>query len=89
MPRKMTAADWRVFERAVVSFCELRAEYRRRKAEGTLGTALEQRMIQDLNALEIHIERIRSGNELELARKADCMQAIKTIPQQPAAIAAM
>jgi len=89
MPRKMTAADWRTFERAVVSFCELRAEYRRRKAEGTLGTALEQRMIQDLNALEIHIERIRSGNELELARKAEPAQATQNIQQELAATAAM
>lgn len=68
MPRPMNDHEWADLERAAVAFCELRAEYRRRKAAGTLGEALEARLIQDLNALELHLERLKRGNELELAR---------------------
>lgn len=68
MSRKMSAQEWRLFERAAISFCELRAEYRRRKADQTLGEATEARMVQELNALDLHLDRLKRGNELELAR---------------------
>lgn len=68
MSRKMSAQEWHTLENAVVEFCELRAEYRRRKEAGTLGGDLEQRMIQDLNALEVHIERLKLRDEVGLVR---------------------
>lgn len=68
MSRKLTAEEWLQFEALVRSFCEIRGEYRRRKEAGTLGEALEQRMIQTLNEMDLQIERIKSGNEIELHR---------------------
>lgn len=68
MPRPMSEHEWTTFERAAIAFCELRAEYRRRKAVGTLGAELEDRMVQELNAIDLHLERLKRGNELELAR---------------------
>lgn len=69
MPRAMNAQDWAEFEAAVRRFCELRSEYRRRKELGTTGSELDGRMVQALNALELDIERMRAGNELDLARR--------------------
>ena len=68
MSRSMNTREWESFESSVRHFCELREEYRRRKDAGTLGTEVEDRMIQSLNGLEIEIERMKSRNELARAR---------------------
>lgn len=68
MPRSMNVQEWQALEAAVRQFCELRAEYRRRKEAGSLGAELDGRMIQALNALEVEIERMKSPNELARAR---------------------
>lgn len=68
MSRVMNTQEWSAFESAVRHFCELRAEYRRRREAGTLGSALDHRMVQSLNALELDIDRMKSGNELARIR---------------------
>lgn len=68
MPRAMNSKEWSDFEMNVRSFCEMRAEYRRRKDSGSLGAELEDRMIQALNGLELEIDRMKSGNEIACAR---------------------
>lgn len=69
MPRKLSAEQWRELEDLVRRFCETRMEYRRRKEAGTLGVDLDQRMIQMLNEMDLQIERIKSGNEIERHRR--------------------
>jgi hypothetical protein len=64
----MKSKEWSAFELNVRSFCEMRAEYRRRKETGSLGAELEGRMIQALNGLELEIDRMKSGNEIAQAR---------------------
>ncbi|MCW8132131.1 MAG: hypothetical protein KIS92_17425 [Planctomycetota bacterium] len=68
MPRRLSAEQWRELEVLARRFCETRMEYRRRKEAGTLGMELEQRMIQMLNEMDLQIERIKSGNEIERHR---------------------
>ena len=68
MSRAMNAQEWEAFESVARQFCELRAEYNRRKAAGTLGGELGNRMVQTLNALELEIDRMKSRNELARAR---------------------
>lgn len=80
MPRVMNAREWSDFEANVRSFCEMRAEYRRRKESGSLGAELEDCMIQALNGLELEIDRMKSGNEIAQARVRHASQpSTKTI----------
>lgn len=66
----MNAEAWATFEALVREFYELREVYRCRKAQGTLGREVEDRMIQMLNGMEVRIDRLRSGDELSRARKS-------------------
>lgn len=64
----MSDLVWSDFEATVVRFCEVRAEYRRRKSVGALDREQEQTFLQALDALEVQIEHLRNGDELALAR---------------------
>ncbi len=70
MARGMSVEEWVEFEALARAFCELRSEYRRRKEAGSLGRDLEHEMVQSLNALELEIERQKSGNEIARLRAA-------------------
>ncbi|GMV83759.1 MAG: hypothetical protein AMXMBFR7_49430 [Planctomycetota bacterium] len=64
----MNPEEYDRFEALARAYCELRAEYRRRKAADSLGHELEQRMVQTLNAIDLKIERMKSADELDRLR---------------------
>ena len=68
MPRPMSLEECQKFEALARAFCELRAEYRRRKENGSLGQDLDARMRQALNALDLRLDRLKNRNELAQIR---------------------
>ncbi|MBE7461930.1 MAG: hypothetical protein HS116_00430 [Planctomycetes bacterium] len=76
----MNPDEYDRFEALARTYCELRAEYRRRKDDNSLGHELEQHMVQTLSAIDLKIQRMKSADELERLR-AYQSAAFFTTPQ--------
>lgn len=68
MPRPMTVAEIDEVLAVARAYCEALAEYRQRQASGTLGPQADQEMRQQINALDLRLQRLQSNNEIERCR---------------------